>query len=130
MLIKFTKLSTFLVIATIASLFSIEAKAEEIMDEVPLGEAFERAYFDDGKNAFHQSTIWGQTNTIFGFTGFSDQHIANDAKQVDKIYQLGLERQTSTGEPLITRDLPNPYSTSLRENPDCSAITTEIICNR
>lgn len=130
MLIKFTKLSTVLVIATIASIFSIEAKAEEILDEVTLDEAFEAAYFDNGKNAFQQSTIWGQINTIFGFTGFSDQHIAGDAKQVHLLYELGLERQTSTGEPLITRDLVNPYNTSLRENPECSAITTEFICNR
>ncbi|MBE9043727.1 serine/threonine protein kinase [Pleurocapsales cyanobacterium LEGE 10410] len=116
--IKFTKLSKILVIATIASMFSIEAKAEKIVEEVPLDEAFEAAYFTKGKNAFKQSTIWGQVNTIVGFTGFPEQHIATDAKKVDQLYRLSLERQASLGEPLRTRDLENPYSTSLRENPD------------
>ena len=117
MSIKFTKLSKILVIATIASLFAIEAKAET----KPLDEAFEEAYFTKGKNAFKQSSIFGQINTILGFTGFPDQHISSDGKAVDKVYNEGLERQASSGEPLVTRDLENPYSTSLRENPSYSA---------
>ena len=111
--IKFTKLSKILVIATIASLFSIEAKAE--ME--PLHEAFKDAYFTRGKNAFSQSSIFGQINTIAGFTGFPEQHISSDGKAVDKLYQKGLEMQASSGERMVTRDLKNPYDTSLRENP-------------
>jgi len=117
MSIKFTKLSKILVIATIASLFAIEAKAEM----KPLDEQFKSAYFTRGKNAFQQSNIFGQINTIFGFTGFPEQHISADGKAVDKVYTQGLEQQASSGEALVTRDLENPYNTSLRENPSYSA---------
>ena len=38
-------------------------------------------------------------------------------KKFTLLYELALERQTSTGERLVTRDLDNPYGTSLREIP-------------
>ena len=113
MSIKFTKLTKVLIIATIASLFSLEAKA----DEVSLDEAFEAAYFENGENALTQSGIVGQMTTIIGIPKFPEQDIAGDAKEVHQLYEVALERQTSTGEPLITRDLENPYNTSLRANP-------------
>ena len=118
MFIKFTKLSAVLVIATIASLFSMEAQAET----TSLDEAFEDAYFKKGKNAFKQSSIFGQINTIFGFTGFPEQHISTDGKAVDDVYQAGMEAQAASGRRMITRDLANPYDTSIKENPDYSAI--------
>ncbi len=118
MSIKFTKLSAILVIAAIASLFSIEAKAEM----KPLDRAFEDAYFKKGKNAFTQSSIFGQANSIFGFTGFADQHISADGKAVDNVYKQGMKAQSGTGMRMVTRDLVNPYDTSLREIPSYSAI--------
>ena len=117
MSIKFTKLSKALVIATIASLFAFEVKAET----KPLHEAFKDAYFTKGKDAYKQSEIFAQIDTIFGFTGFPEQHVSSDGKAVDKLYQLSLARQTSSGEALVTRDLENPYDTSLRENPSYTA---------
>ena len=116
MSIKFTKLSKALVIATVASLFTIEAKAEE-----PLAELFEAAYFKNGENAFVQSGILAQITTITGIPKFPEQDIAADGEEVHKVYEYVLELQTSSGEPLITRDLDNPYDTSLRENPSYSA---------
>ena len=115
---KLTKLSQFLVIATIASLFSIPAKAE--MKSLP--EAFEEAYFSRGKNAFEQSTILGQLDFLLGFTGFPDQHINADGEAVHNVYQQGIKKQAATGMRMLTRDLENPYNTSLRENPSYSAI--------
>ncbi|MGF1589793.1 MAG: serine/threonine protein kinase [Pleurocapsa sp.] len=111
MSIKFTKLCKVLAIATIASLVSLETQAEEIS----LSQAFETAYYKNGENAFRQSGILGQINTIIGIPKFPEQDIAADGKEVHKIYELGLKLQTSR-EPLITRDLDNPYDTSLREN--------------
>ncbi len=93
--------------------FSLEAKAET----TSLSEAFEAAYYEHGENAFTQSGILGQINTIVGIPKFPEQDIAADGKEVHKVYELGLKLQTSTGEPLITKDLDNPYDTSLRENP-------------
>ena len=112
MSIKFTKLSKVLVVAAIASLYSLEAKAET----KSLGQAFENAYFTKGKNAFVQSNFISQFDTIVGFTGFPEQHIASDAEAVDEVYHAGMKRQSATGMRIITRDLDNPYDTSLRED--------------
>ena len=114
---KLTKLSKILLLATAASMFSVSAKAE-----MPLHEEFKDAYFSNGKNAFVQSGIFSQINTIAGFTGFPDQHIRGDAKNVDRLYQQTMDRQSNMGSPMVTRDLTNPYDTSLLENPDYSAI--------
>ncbi|BAZ44362.1 hypothetical protein NIES4102_13700 [Chondrocystis sp. NIES-4102] len=111
MFIKFTKLSTVLLIASIFSLFSTEAIAET----KSLDQAFKEAYFSRGKNAFQQSTIFGQINAILGFTGFPDQHINVDSKKVDTLYQEAMRQQAKTGRRIITEDLPNPYNTSLQE---------------
>ena len=113
MSIKFSKLSKVLVIGAIASLFPVEGQAER----KPLDDACRDAYHKRGKDAFRQSNIFGQINTIVGLTGFPEQHVSLDGKAVDQLYQQSLTRQTSSGEYLVTRDLENPYNTSLRENP-------------
>lgn len=115
---KLTKLSKILLLATAASMFSVSAKAEMMS----LHEDFEDAYFSNGKNAIVQSGIFSQLDTIVGFTGFPDQHIVRDAKAVDRLYQQSMDRQSSMGTPIMTRDLANPYDTSIGENPGYSAI--------
>jgi hypothetical protein len=113
MSIKFTKLSKVLVIAAIASLFAVEAQAEM----KPLDDAFKDAYHKRGKDAFRQSNIFYQIINMDGLLGFPEQHIAADGKAVDQLYQQSLIKQTSSGEYSVTRDLENPYNTSVRENP-------------
>lgn len=108
---KLTKLSKILLLASVASMFSVAAKAEM----QPLEEQFEEAYFSNGKNAFAQSNVFGQINTILGFTGFPDQHITGDAKAVHNLYEEAMAKQASQGAPIVTIDVTNPYDTSLRE---------------
>lgn len=117
MFIKFTQLSKVLILAAIASLLADQVKAEM----QPLPKAFENAYFKNGPNAFRQSSIFEQINNIVGITGFPEQDVAGDAEAVDDVYQAGLEKQSATGMKTITRDLENPYDTSLLENPSYSA---------
>ena len=115
---KLTKLSQILLVAGAASMFSASVQAEMM----PLDEDFKKAYFSNGKNAFTQSNIFWQSNTINGFTGFPEQHINRDGQAIDKVYQAGMIEQTGMGASMMTRDLANPYDTSLRENPSYSAI--------
>ncbi len=126
MSIKFTKLSQILVITTIATMCSIEVMAETHSDptsaSVSLNQAFHDAYFTHAKNAYEQSGYSGQINTIFGFIGFPEQQIARDARAVDSLYQDAMKQQAEVGSPIITRDLANPYNTSLLENPDYISI--------
>ena len=118
MFIKFTKLTKVLIITTITSLVAIETQANtDASAKIPLTDAFEAAYYENGENAFMQSSMLGQINTIVGIPKFPEQDIAADAKQVHSLYETALEKQTSAGERLITKDLDNPYDTSLRVNP-------------
>ncbi|MGF1539165.1 MAG: serine/threonine protein kinase [Pleurocapsa sp.] len=123
MSIKFTKLAQILVITTIASLFSVEVMAQTEDDSnssetISLSQAFKDAYFTRGKDAYEQSGYLGQINAIFGFTGFPEQHISQDGQAVNSLYRYALQKQTEVGSPIMTRDLANPYDTSLLENPD------------
>ena len=118
MSIKSTKLTKIFLLAGVVSMFSLSANAEM----KPLDEKFKDAYFSHAKDAFYQSTAISQIDTIFGFTGFSDQHISGDAKAVDNVYQEAITEQSATGAKMVTRDLANPYDTSIKENPSYSAI--------
>ena len=122
MSIKFTKVAQILVITTITSMCSVKVMAEThndpISESISLNQAFNDAYFSHAKNAYEQSGYWGQFNAIFGFAGFPEQQIAEDSKAVYLLYQDAMRQQTETGSPIMTKDLANPYDTSLLENPD------------
>lgn len=118
---KLTRLSQILFLGTIASMFAVSATAET-KESTSVEQRFEDAYFSHGKNAFAQSNILGQIDTLLGFTGFPEQHISRDAKTVDNLYQETMAKQSSLGSRIITRDVANPYDTSLRENSGYSAI--------
>ena len=115
MSIKFTKFSSILLITAISSLFAFEAKAEEPLS---LADTFEEAYFQNTGNAYDRASIWGQIKSITGVTGFSDQQITADSKLIDTVYKDAMKAQSEVGAPLKTRDLQNPYTTSIFENPD------------
>lgn len=118
MSIKFTKLSSILLITTISGLFALEAKAENPkVETISVVNTFENAYFEHTGTNFQNSSFVGQLNTILGFKGFPDNQVSADGKLVDKIYQEIMSGQSQIGSPLKTRDLNNPYTTSLQENP-------------
>ena len=117
MSIKLTKLSSILLIAATSSLFTLQVKAEEPAPPVSVEEAFENAYFDNAGNSYQKSGFLGQLNTILGFQGFPDRQISADGKSVDRVYHNALESQSQVGSPILTRDLNNPYNSSLIENP-------------
>ena len=127
-LTKLSKLSLLLLGVGAASLLATPAQAEKMplekmpLEEMSLNEKFKEVYFTNGKNAFIQGNFLSQIESIVGFTGYPEQHVNRDAQAVDKLYQMAIETQAATGARIMTRDLPNPYDTSLRENPSYSAI--------
>ena len=68
-------------------------------------------------NAYEKMGFFGQLDSLLGLTWFADRQIMLDGKSVDSVYQQAIEQQASAGMPMMTRDLPNPYTTSLIENP-------------
>ena len=119
MSIKFTKLSSILLITIAMSTAAPAVKAEKAETEhsILVTEVFEDAYFENSPNTFKESSILGQLNTIFGFRGFPDNHLVADGEALDDAFQKFGAKQYRVGSPVKTKDLTNPYSTSLQENP-------------
>jgi len=119
MSIKFTKLSSILLITIAMSATASAVKAEKVGTDhgTPVAEVFEDAYFKNAGNVFRESSFIGQLNTIFGFNGFPDRQISADGKAIDKNFRKFRAKQQRVGSPMKTQDLTNPYSTSLQENP-------------
>ena len=118
MSIKFTKLSSILLVPIVAGIFAIEVKAEEpTATPVSVVDVFKDAYFEHTGDNYHNSSPVGELNTIFGFNGFPDNQISADGKLLDMLYQDLMAEQSQSGTSIKTRDLSNPYTTSLQENP-------------
>ena len=125
MSIKFTKLGSILLITAITSLFAVQAQAQEMeqplsMTEQPLStlEVFEKAFFKHTENAFDNDSMVNQLNTIFGFNLFPETQISLDGELVHMLYVDVMKQQSQSAAPVKTRDLSNPYSTSLQQNPE------------
>jgi hypothetical protein len=87
-----------------------------------LNEVFERAFFHN-MNSYYESTgILDQINTQLGIypfkvpAAFPENQIARDGELLHEIYKDALQQQSSLPR-VRTRDLPNPFDTSLLENP-------------
>ena len=123
MSIKFTKLGSILLITAISSLFTVQAQAEtasedkDKMQPLTTTEVFEKAFFERSGDAFQNAGIISHLNTILGFKWFPEKQITLDGKSVHILYRDGMQTQAGRGTPMKTRDLINPYTTSLRENP-------------
>ena len=122
MSIKFTKLSSIFFLTTIASLFPLKLWAqtttENEVNQVTIQQVFTDAFFRHSGDAFRNAGFIDQLNHIYGFNRFPEIQIAKDGKLVDILYQDILKQQAQKGAPMKTRDLINPYTTSLGENPD------------
>ncbi len=122
MSIKFTKLSSIFFLTTIASLFPLKLWAqtttENEVNQVTIQQVFTDAFFRHSGDAFRNGGLIDQLNHIFGFNRFPEIQISKDGKLVDILYQDILKQQAQKGAPMKTRDLINPYTTSLGENPD------------
>jgi hypothetical protein len=85
-----------------------------------LSELFNRA-FNHNTGSFHDiNDILGQVNNIFGartFPGsYLDNQISRDAKLVGTLYHYFLNQEMKKPS-IATRDLPNPFNTSIQEDP-------------
>lgn len=86
-----------------------------------LNNVFQRAFFNSTGTYFDSTSISGQANAIFGwrtFPGsFFDNQITRDAQVIGTIYSDAMQQQ-SAGKLVRSRDLTNPFDTSIQQNPD------------
>ncbi|HCF28884.1 MAG TPA: hypothetical protein DEV81_17170 [Cyanobacteria bacterium UBA11049] len=118
----FHSLSSILVLAIATTGFHGSAIAQPKPSTQPkaqptLAESFERAFFANDP-AFYRNRSWGrQLDLLFGFKGFIEREINRDAASVHNLYQSSLKQQNSRVPAIRTRDLPNPYETSILTSP-------------
>jgi len=86
----------------------------------PLVTVFNRAFYNDTGRFYDITDLSGQANKIWGWrswTGsYMDNQIANDGQTFEAVYDDAIRQQTA-GTRVRTRDLPNPFNSTLQDNP-------------
>lgn len=122
MRINFSYLSSLLIVIAATAGLNPAAIAQPASSTQPkpnetLAETFNRAFFGSDRDFFTNRSLRRQLDWIFGTNGFPENEIHRDSKRVHNLYQAALERQVSSDPPIRTRDLPNPYATSILTSP-------------
>jgi len=95
-------------------LFPTTATAQAKFAGVPLNEAFRLALWDRGGDYFASRNFYNQADLIFGIGLFPENRVRKDAKAISNLFVDAMAQQTQSTPPVRTRDLPNPYNSSLR----------------
>lgn len=86
----------------------------------PLTNVFNRAFYNDTGRFYDITDLSGQANKIFGWRSWTgsyfDNQIRNDGQTFEAVYDDALLQQTA-GTRVRTRDLSNPFNSSLQDNP-------------
>jgi hypothetical protein len=107
-MIELPKICCLALTVAATSCFAAQAQAETIPD------AINRATFEQTGDTYRNTGIDRQFTMLLGLS-YPDNNGIADARSVDNIYQ-DLIRQRA-GVPIRTRDLPDPFTSSLITNP-------------
>ncbi|PZD74387.1 hypothetical protein C1752_01203 [Acaryochloris thomasi RCC1774] len=116
--VNIKKWSGAIVLAALVSSAGSAALAQEQEAELPpLRESsipetvFQNSSFN---SVWKDLSIVGDTKFLFG-VDYDDARIAKDARRIETLYDELLEQQDRDNPTIRTRDLPNPYDTSVFE---------------
>jgi len=103
--------------ALLSTLMIVPLKAQQ---REPLNDVFDRAVFNSSGEYYNLTDISGQANMFFGWRtwpmgSYPENQITEDTLTTQVLLKDTMNQQ---GGPTIrTRDLVNPYNTSIQENP-------------
>ncbi|ERN41636.1 hypothetical protein KR51_00018640 [Rubidibacter lacunae KORDI 51-2] len=122
----FARLVALVVAGTVSGVFADSALAGRdnrqilVGPEQNLSDTFGRAITDRSRDGFSSLSYSGQLDNIFGISGliggrglYPENAIEFDARTVHILYLDGMQQQNSQDPIIRTRDLPNPYDSSL-----------------
>ncbi len=126
---RLTKLLSALVLAAASSVLASEAMAQtnpqgfEPIRVETIPEAFNRAFFTDSGTFYRNRSIPRQIQYIIGpglpgGATFPELELERDARRINNLYNEVLDQQASSDPVIRTPDLPNPFNTSIRQQPD------------
>ena len=120
--LRFRNLTGVLVLVAAASGFPFAAIAQPTLSTQPssnelISETFNQAFFASDREFYRNRSFGRQLDLILGVGSFTESEISQDAERVNNLYEDSLNRQVSSDPIIRTRDLPNPYDTSIRTSP-------------
>jgi hypothetical protein len=118
MSIQFTRLKTISIALAISAAVASPGMAQDMshyVDKTSVDGAFEKAWLDRSGDIFHHQNMFTQLIRLVGIS-YPEKEIAYNGKVLDIIYKDALDRQVSSTPQIKTRDLKNPYDTSLLES--------------
>lgn len=119
--INFVRISGVLIVMAAATGFQGVAIAQQTSGTQPIDETladtFERTFFNNDPNFFRNRSLGRQLNWMFGVNGFAENEINRDATELHDLLRTSLKRQNSSDRVIRTRDLPNPFNSSILSSP-------------
>lgn len=120
MKLRFGSLISVLVLVSTATGFPLAALAQPIsspqISSSNTSNEFVQEFFRNDREFFRNGSLGRQLALIFGFD-FPENEIAQDAELIDNLYEIRIVQQSSSDPIVRTRDLPNPYTTSILTSP-------------
>lgn len=89
---------------------------------INLNELMNQAFWQNTGNFFEQAAIPGQLNFLFGWKdfpegSFSDNDVTKDSLLINTIMKDYFKQLTEREPTIRTKDIPNPFDTSIQQNP-------------
>ena len=119
---KFTTLLSLIALLSLSTL-TRQGQAEPLNQDLTsftpresIPNLINAAFNHNSGDYFTSTSFAGQFNLILGFDQFPENQIAKDT-EILSILTNDLTRQQGNQEPLRTRDLANPYGSSLQQDP-------------
>lgn len=123
--VKFESLTGALAIfATVCISSTAKAQtspANQFAQYETLSDRFEQVFYTNDKEYSRNRSFLRQLDFLIGIGGlnksFVENEITADTKAVNVLYRDALLQQNSSDRVVRTRDLPNPYDTSILQSP-------------
>lgn len=131
MSLKITKLVSVLAATATISSFCSAVSAQTASDirfqaSPTLADRFEDVFYSQDKNYYENRSFFRQLDMIVGWgsfkTSFVENEITADTEAVHNLYVEALANQVSSDPIIRTRDLPNPYESSILQSISDSAL--------
>lgn len=121
MRINLVRITGVLIVIAAATCFQGAAEAQQTSSTQPtdetLADTFERTFFKNDPNFFRNRSIGRQLNWMFGVNGFAENEINQDATELHDLLRTSLKQQNSSDRVIRTRDIPNPFNSSILSSP-------------
>lgn len=106
-----------------------EAPKPEKFHLIPLNDVFDEAFSRHSGDFYFQASLAGQVVNFFGLQ-YYDNDIISDSQLLNYYQREAMRQQNDFAPVLRGRDLPNPFDSSVQENPCYLRTPSEGYCGK